>query len=275
MYNELLAYVRLSTMPGFGVLSQRKILKLCGSINNCFGMSKEEIIYKDNLSAKEYRIGANRLELFASYRENRQVSEKALRIIEECHEKRITIITSDDIRYPKRFCMLPDMPIVVYVKGDLRINEFTRSVGIVGARRCSREGKQRTVMQTEEEVRSGAAIISGMAKGIDSYAHTAAIINNGYTVAVLGNSPDICYPKEHSKLYFEIIEHGCILSEYSPGTEPRGYMFPKRNRLIAALSDIVYVIDAKQYSGTETTVKEGIRYGRKIVKEAIAEKEPK
>ena len=96
------------------------------------------------------------------------------------------------------------------------------------------------------------------------YAHTAAIKEGGYTIAVLGNGPEICYPKEHERLYEEISKNGCILSEYPPGTEPREYHFPKRNRLIAALSDRLYVIDAGRISGTKTTTQNAVKYGREV-----------
>ena len=92
-----------------------------------------------------------------------------------------------------------------------------------------------------------------MAKGIDSYAHTAALKSGGYTIAVLGNGPDICYPKEHQTLYEAIAQMGCVVSEYPPGVTPRSYMFPRRNRLIAALSDKLYIIGAGRNSGTNTT----------------------
>lgn len=160
---------------------------------------------------------------------------------------------------------LPDVPIVLYVRGKLKINEFEKSVGIVGARRCSQEGKQQAIRTAEREVLAGAAVISGMAKGIDSYAHTAALKNDGYTVAVLGSGPDVCYPREHERLYEEMITRGCVLSECLPGTEPRGYLFPRRNRLIAALSDEVHIIDVGRHSGTETTVEKCMEYGRKVV----------
>ena len=82
---------------------------------------------------------------------------------------------------------------------------------------------------------------------------------------MLGNGADICYPKEHERLYEEIEECGCIVSEYPPGTPPRQCNFPRRNRLIAALSDRLYVIDAGRNSGTRSTIEFGRKYGREIV----------
>jgi DNA processing protein len=104
-----------------------------------------------------------------------------------------------------------------------------------------------------------------MAKGIDSYAHTAALKTQGYTIAVLGNGVDIGYPMEHDRLYEEIARLGCVLSEYPPGTAPREYNFPRRNRIIAALSDTLYVVDAGRHSGTESTIENSRKYGREVV----------
>lgn len=268
---ELLRYVLLSIMPGFGPVSQNRLLKLCGGINECFEIDEEKLFRLERTNDKGKNIGSgkvgmHRLELFLMNRDLESLKDRAARMIEECNEKNISIITLSDSRYPSRFCGIDDMPVVLFVKGDFKINHFERSIGIVGARRCSGEGKQAAISITEELVRDNMAVISGMAKGIDSYAHTAALKNNGYTIAVLGNGPDICYPKEHEKLYEEIISHGCILSEYPPETEPREYLFPKRNRLIAALSDEIYVIDTGHHSGTETTVQYANEYERRVHK---------
>ena len=130
---------------------------------------------------------------------------------------------------------------------------------------CTMEGKEKAIDIATYSVKGNTAVISGMAKGIDSYAHTAALRNQGYTIAVLGNGTDICYPKEHEKLYEKIAEQGCILSEYPLGTLPRRYNFPKRNRLIAALSDKLYVIDPDRNSGTISTVESSKKYGREVI----------
>ena len=268
---ELLRYVLLSIMPGFGTVSQTRLLKLCGGINECFEIDAEKLFSLERTNDKgknngSGKIGMHRLELFLVNRDSESLLDRAAGIIEECNEKNINIIALSDMRYPLRFSGMDDMPLVLFAQGDFKINHFERSIGIVGARRCSMEGKQAAISLVENKGRDGMAIISGMAKGIDSYAHTAALKNNGYTIAVLGNGPDICYPKEHEKLYEEIISHGCILSEYPPKTEPREYLFPKRNRLIAALSDEIYVIDTGRHSGTETTVQAAGEYGRRVIK---------
>ena len=105
-----------------------------------------------------------------------------------------------------------------------------KTVGIVGARRCTQEEKLKVKEITEQYVSDHTAIISGMAKGIDSYGHTACLKTGGYTIAVLGNGLDICYPCEHMRLMEKIAENGLLISEYPPGTQSAKYRFPQRNR---------------------------------------------
>ena len=263
-YRTLLNCIRLPLMPGLGPVNQNRLLKICGSIDYCFEITEDELHRRDDASSSGHRIGTAKRQTFVINRERRDIKERAENILDNCREKGVSVITKYDERYPARLKPLIDAPIILYTMGVLRINDFACSTGIVGARKCSREGKQCTIMTAVDEIRKGACIVSRMAKGIESYAHTAAIKNDAYTIAVLGSGPDICYPREHLRLYEEIIRSGTVLSEYPPGTEPQSYMFSNRNRLIAGLSDKLYVIDAGRNSGTRTTVEAGIRYGRKV-----------
>lgn len=104
-----------------------------------------------------------------------------------------------------------------------------------------------------------------MAKGVDSYAHTVAINNDGYTVAIVGNGLDICYPSKHDKLMQKIQNKGLLLSEYPLGTIPARYRFPQRNRLISAWSDEIVVIGAGKGSGAFITADYGDKYGHKVL----------
>ncbi|MCR5001202.1 MAG: DNA-protecting protein DprA [Lachnospiraceae bacterium] len=272
MDDKRLMYIWLSLLPGWGCVSVNKLLKQCGGIENCLDISAEELLIRDVKGGKDSGskclIGKKRIDSFIRYREENVSSEgifdNARMIMEQCEQKGINIITAEDEQYPLRFMGLGDMPVVFYVKGFLNINNYSRSVGIVGARRCTPDGKLKSIDTAIREVSVDSVIISGMAKGVDSYAHTAALKKKGYTVAVLGNGVDICYPKEHMKLYEKLTRQGCILSEYPPGTPPREYMFPKRNRIIAALSDVLYVIDAGRNSGTVSTVENAKKYFRKV-----------
>ena len=258
---KIIKYIMLSQMKGLGPMTQNILLDAFGGIEGCFSEDHVE----QRLSDMNIRIAYKRLNTFIEQRNDETLRGQAEKIYTFSKSKGLEIIVREDARFPDRFRGIVDLPALLYCKGNLRINDFTDSIGIVGARRCSREGKEKAIEVAESVVNNNAAIVSGMAKGIDSYAHTAATKSGGYTVAVLGCGPDICYPKEHERLYGIISDKGCILSEYPPGTPPAAYRFPKRNRLIAALSDRLYVIDAGRHSGTASTIESGEKYGREVV----------
>jgi DNA processing protein len=213
--------------------------------------------------------------------------------LEQCREQGIFLMTYRDEIYPKELRSVPDLPVLLYGKGkpelfspkaDLKIdlgqkwqpfgpdyvpteldwwwkdepliNCPNRRVAVIGARRCTREDKEKCINRVKRigEDNPGAIIISGGAKGIDGYAHTAAIKNGLRTIAFVGTGPDLCYPREHRELFEQISEQGMILSEYPPGTAAYPSHFPRRNRLIAAWSDEMYVIGAGCNSGARSTV---------------------
>ena len=261
---QTILYIMLTLMPDLGSISRNRLIRLCGNIENCFFLQFEELLCRDANQTKKSRIGEKKIGSFIRSRNEAEYRIRAEEIYRSCEKKNIAVIPRCDVRYPHKFLDTEDMPVVIYTAGTLRINDFSDTVGIVGARRCTPEGKEKAIRFAQFAVEKGIPVISGMAKGIDSYSHTAALKSNGYTVAVLGSGPDICYPREQQRLYEEIILHGTVLSEYPPGTSPHQYMFPQRNRLIAGLSDELYVIDAGKHSGTESTVEYSKMYTRKV-----------
>ena len=158
--------------------------------------------------------------------------------MDDCQNKNISILCWNDERYPLRAREPADAPPMLYYKGNIKKMDQT-----VGTR---------------------IAVVSGMAKGIDSYAHTACLNAGGYTIAILGNGLDICYPSEHHKLMKCIEEKGLLLSEYPPGTPPSRYTFPRRNRLISSWSDKLIIIQAGKGSGALITAEYSRKYGRKV-----------
>lgn len=189
--------------------------------------------------------------------------EKAEEILDKCKRYNISILTKENALYPCKAKNLPDAPAVLYYQGELK--ELYETVGIVGARRCSQEIKKKCAEITEKYVCRGMAVISGMAKGIDACAATVCINKGGYTIAILGNGLDICYPSEHRSLMDKIREKGLLLSEYPPGTKPNRYNFPVRNRLISAWSDEVIVIAPGVRSGSLITAEFAGKYERKVI----------
>ncbi|MCQ2496162.1 MAG: DNA-processing protein DprA [Lachnospiraceae bacterium] len=245
-----LYFVWLSLLKGIGPKNARLLMQKYGSVINIYE-SWDKICERANYDWVDSR------------EESKKAMEKAERILSVCYDKKIDLISYENPIYNNEWKRLNDFPILFYAKGDLK-NLAMPGVGIVGARRCSTYGKEEALRISNEVVQLGKAVVSGMAKGIDSYAHTSALKNDGHTVAVLGSGVDICYPAEHKNLYYAICEKGVVLSEYPPETPPKKYNFPMRNRIIAGLSDILYVIEAGERSGTTSTVRAAKRYGREV-----------
>jgi len=265
-------YLALTSMEGIGIVTQNRLLTICGDIRNCFSMDTAEILRADEVSRRTVEsetgtagISKKRVEDFVRERNSDRTKETVDALLKSCEKVDIQILTREDPPYPDRFRSLPEMPLLLYAKGDLRINTFKCSLGIIGARRCTPSGKDLSISLARKAVEQGICVISGMAKGIDSYAQTAGLKNNGYTIAVLANGLDICYPPEHAALMDRLAADGTVISEYPPGTRPFKYRFPMRNRLIAALSDQLFIIDAGRHSGTGTTAEYCRKYGKLVL----------
>ena len=156
------------------------------------------------------------------------------------------------------------MPAALYALGCLPDPE-KKSVAIVGARSCSAYGKKEAVRFAGVLAENGVQIISGMALGVDSWAHIGALEAGGMTVAVLGSGVDVCYPPSHEELYRRILESGGgILSEYDPGMPAMAHHFPARNRIISALADIILVVEARKKSGSLITASYALEQGKTI-----------
>jgi len=165
--------------------------------------------------------------------------------------------------YPKRLERQKDSPAILFIRGSLE--EKKTCVAIVGTRSPTRYGMDASRLFASELSRHGICIISGLARGIDGAAHRAAIEESCCTVAVLGSGLDIIYPKEHEKLAMNIIESGgALLSEYPLGFPPKKENFPKRNRILAGLSDAVIVVEARTRSGALITARLALEQGKDI-----------
>ncbi len=154
-------------------------------------------------------------------------------------------------------------PTLLYVKGSLaRLTQ--KCISIVGSRRASRKGAANIRSIAKELAQSGVSVISGMARGIDTAAHTGALEGGGITAAVLGCGVDIVYPRENQKIYEEIVRTGVVISEYAPGTPPVAGNFPVRNRIMNGISKGILVGDAGLKSGAHITVRFACEENRDI-----------
>lgn len=183
----------------------------------------------------------------------------------------IKTIKKGDAGYPEQLLQIPRPPEILYCKGNIELLKKPMAA-IIGSRKCSEYGKQVAMKLGRNLAEAGAVVLSGMAKGIDSFGHLGALRRgekgisgkSGETVAVLGCGVDICYPAENRKLYDEICAEGLIISEYPPGTKPMPYMFPQRNRIIAGLAQVVTVVEAGRDSGALITATLAEEYGREV-----------
>ena len=188
--------------------------------------------------------------------------DSAEKIVVECEKYKIKIVTPDDGDYPSMLFKLPNLPLVLYVRGDLDCLKNKIAVAMVGAREASDIGVRIARSLSASLSRSGAVVISGAAKGIDSAAHTGALNVGAKTVAVLGCGSD--YLPENEPLRREIAHHGALVTEYPPRTPAFGHNFPFRNRIISGLSYGTIVIEANERSGSLRTVNHAIEQGRDI-----------
>lgn len=190
--------------------------------------------------------------------------DEAYDIIKRCSEIGAGILCYADENYPKSLRSLKDPPAVLYYTGKLPDPNKRLCIATVGTRKMSEYGMRSAYKIAYEIAAAGAVVVSGMALGIDAVCASAAIEAKGSTVAVLGCGIDVVYPKQHEKLSMAIRNHGAIITEYPPSTEPRGFHFPIRNRIISGLSQGTVVIDADLQSGSMITAKTAILQGRDI-----------
>ena len=180
-------------------------------------------------------------------------------------EEKIGKIKIEDKNYPKLLKKIENPPEVLYFKG--KINNDDLCFAIVGTRRCSSYGKQATLEIASNLAEAGVVVVSGLAPGIDTFAHQAAVEQKRRTIAVLGTGLDkkSIYPKENIKLAQKIVDFGgCLISEYPPGTRGTKFTFPKRNRIISGLSLGVLVVEAKEKSGALITANYAFSQKRKV-----------
>lgn len=205
--------------------------------------------------------------LFTSAQINRFVEAKRLidplKETEEMLKNGIKLVSLDERMYPDKLKEIKDPPPVLFYKGKLP-KKGLPSAAVVGARECTPYGANVAKRLGEILAESDISVISGMARGIDSIAQTAAVSSGGYSCALLGGGVDIIYPKQSEDLYEKLCATGGIISEFPPKTAPLPKYFAMRNRLISGLSDVVCVVEAKEKSGTLITVDCALDQGREV-----------
>lgn len=249
MKKHLMAWIRLNIAEGIGIARKLELLRMVKTPEAIFDMgSKEWIGLGLRLDQADLLLCEEKLMESAG-------------ILESCERKGIRVIPIDDGEYPELLRYIHDPPLVLYVRGVI-----PRGVcfGVVGSRKATGYGMDAAFRLSKQLAGEGCIIVSGMARGIDTAAHTGALHAGGQTIAVLGCGPDQAYPPENRGLMDRISKSGAVISEYPPGVKPQTYHFPVRNRIISGICIGVLVVEAGQKSGSLITAQAALDQGREV-----------
>lgn len=251
MNKELPYWVATSAIPGVGTATFNYLLKHFKTLKKFWEADRAKI---DKL-----KLDVKTREAILEFRA--KVEPKVY--LETVYEKGIKVLSLVDRDYPANLRSITDAPPVLYFKGTL-LPQDDLALGVVGARFATSYGRQVTEKLVFDLVGAGLTIVSGLARGVDSFAHRAALDAGGRTIAVLGNGVDLIYPPENRGLAEQIVKNGAIVSEFPLGFPSMPSNFPARNRIIAGLSLGVLVTEAAIDSGSLITAGQAAEQGREV-----------
>lgn len=239
--NKILDYIQLINSANIGPVTFYKLLRQYGSAEAALAaLPAGRRTFSRSAAQKEFELA---------------------------RRQNIRLLAFDDPEYPENLRAAEDAPPVIYVRGQITCLRQPLSLSIVGARNASLNGRKLALQISCELTSQGVMIVSGMARGIDTAAHKGAMFalnRTGSTVAVLGTGIDIAYPAENQKLCEQIAEQGAVISEFPLGTEPSAGNFPRRNRIVSALTDGTLVVEASLHSGSLITARLALEQGRDV-----------
>lgn len=244
--------IHIYRAKGIGRATIRKFLQQDPTLESIYKMSPKKL-------SLQFAIPLKNATLFYQSLQDVELKQKVIQDL-----KTYKIITLFDTYYPTALRTINDAPLVIYAIGDLSLLERKPSLSVIGTRNPSKEAKSKTELIIKPLIHEKWVIISGMAKGIDGFAHEITLSHKGKTIAVLGGGFDYIYPREHLSLFNRITKEGLLLSEYPPDTRPAKYHFPERNRIISGLAFGTLVIEAMERSGTMITVEQALDQGRDV-----------
>ena len=231
----------------------KPILEYFGSAGEAYELANRDTLKEMNeIGRKEGKALCNK---------SLKAAEK---IMKECEEKGISILTYEDERYPKQLRELFSPPLVLYYKGILPDFSSILMFTIVGTRKSTKEGNKTAYEFASQMSQHGITIVCGMAVVIDSYANKGASEGAAPTIAVLGCGVDVVYPAYNGALMEKICQTGLLISEFPPGSRPLGYHFPIRNRIMAGLSEGTLVVEAPQSSGALITANRALEDNKEV-----------
>ncbi|MDF1674861.1 MAG: DNA-processing protein DprA [Vicingaceae bacterium] len=254
MNNQLLHNIAITCLPNIGAITAKKLIAYCGSAENVFNEKKTAL---DKIPG----IGKmNAQHIFSNKKEALGMAEKELKLIEK---NKITPIFFLDKTYPKRLTHCEDSPIILYTKGNMDLNA-QKVISIVGTRNATDYGKEFCEKLIADLAPHQPLIVSGLAFGIDICAHKTAMQYQLPTVAALAHGLDRVYPNQHGIIAKQMQENGGIISEFTNETNPDRENFPKRNRIVAGMSDLTIVVESSKKGGSLITADLANQYNRDV-----------
>jgi len=251
MNKELAYWVATSAIGGVGTATFNYLLKHFKTLKKFWQVSDEKI--------RKLKLDTKTRESICEFRN--KVDPKVY--LETVYERGIKVVSVVDRTYPANLRQISDTPAVLYYKGSL-VPSDDLAIAVVGSRYPTIYGRQVTERLVSSLVMSGLVVVSGLARGIDSIAHRAALDAGGRTIAVLGSGVDLIYPPENKSLAEEVVENGAIVSEFPLGFPSVPANFPARNRIISGLSLGVLVTEAASDSGSLITAGQAAEQGREV-----------
>ncbi len=250
--DELAAYLALAAVPGIGAVRLRALL---GAFETARGV----------LAAPEGAVaavlGIGRPAAAAIRAASPATGARVLAALDRLGAR---VLVPADRDFPPLLNEIPEPPVALFAWGDVGVLARP-AVALVGSRDHTAYGAEAARLLAAGVARAGAVVVSGMARGVDAIAHTAALDAGGTSVGVLGNGFGVVYPAANRALYERMVERGCLVSELPPGERPRAHSFPRRNRLIAGLARATVVVEARPDSGAVITADASLDQGRAVL----------
>jgi len=248
---DVLHWLALRMVPGLGTVTTIRLLSKLKSPQSIFRATASEL-EAAGLSPSQ----ARNITSGCSFDDAVDQQQKMLNFGAQ-------LITFHDSRYPQQLREIFDPPLLLFSLGNTAILA-THSIAVVGTRRPTPYGMAAAERLSADLSRAGLTITSGMAQGIDTAAHQAALRENGFSIAVLGCGVDVLYPASNRKLYSDLQQKGLILSEFPMGAPAFPQNFPIRNRIVSGLSIGVLIVEGAQHSGSSITAKLAMDQGREV-----------
>ena len=252
MHNDLIYQIALTLVPNIGDVHAKALVNRYGNAQSIFKAKKKDL---DNMEG----IGTVRAKSIKDFTDFSS-SEEEIKFLEKY---KITPLFITDENYPKRLLNCYDSPPLLYYRGNADLN-ISRIISVVGTRNNSDYGRSVCEKFIEDLKAENIIVVSGLAFGIDTIAHKAALKHNLQTVAVLAHGLDRIYPPQNKTLAKQITEQGGLLTEFISNTNPDKQNFPKRNRIVAGICDAVVVIESSKKGGSLITAELGNGYNKDV-----------